>query len=327
MKSSFKIFTVGVCVAIIALMSSITGMESVGAVNNICSKPKEDGVVWYTGNPTLVGWLDPGEVYEGTIEACNDNVEALSITAYPAPYSINQNDFYGTDFTSKGSWNKLADWISFPNGDTFTINSGQTIFIPFKITVPSNDSVIAGSQAAAIMLENNEVYGNQEESGVLSTKRFAWIVHADVNGGGLRQEGKVLSWKADGPLIFDNTNGINTYSLVENIGNVSFKAKYKLTITDSFRNNALAYEKETEKTMLPESKISNEFKWNEAPAVGWFRIREEITVFDKTETFEKMILIIPLWFIVVVVAILILLIWAIILKIRQHREKNRRLNS
>lgn len=316
--------------AILVAALCIISLSSCGEAGAIgyCDSPEADSVVWYRGDSvTRAGAMEPGQAYYGEIEACNSDVVTRKVKMETAPYSINQADYENVDFITKTPWNKLADWISFPDGDTYTIGTGETVFLKFRIQVPTDGTAISGTQTASIML--TDVFREDSDSsvGLQTEQRYLWMVTADINGAGLRQEGKIHRWQADGPLVFDNTKGIKTYSLVENTGNVNFTAKYKLKITDLWRNNALAYEAEAEKDIFPESKRANEFVWNEAPAIGIFNIKEEITVYDKTETFEKVVLILPLWFVIIVVAIIILLLWALILKIKKHREKNKRLKS
>jgi hypothetical protein len=306
--------------AIAAGLTAGLASTPVGA-EGVCENPKSDGIVWYLGGSrTFAGWLERGGTYEGQIEACNDSTETKTIEVYSAPYSVAQNDYTGPDFITQPSWNRIADWISFPDSDSYTIDSGQTVFIKFKITVPDDGTAISGSQSAAIMLEDTQVYGVEDESNVLSTKRFSWLVFADIRGDGLKWGGQTLEWKADGPVLFDNSNGVKTYSVIENMGNVSFQAQHDVVITDAFRNGEVVFEKSTEPTILPESKQASEFKWENAPALGVFNITETINYLDNNETYTKTVYIFPLWLLIILAAVIILLVIALILKIRQHRE-------
>jgi hypothetical protein len=312
--------------AIISVMALAMGLWStpVGA-EGVCDSPEPDGVVWYSGGSrTFTGWLEKGGTYEGQIEACNKNTETKVIEVYSAPYSVAQNDYTGPDFITQTSWNRIADWISFPDSDSYTIASGQTVFIKFKITVPDDGTAISGSQAAAIMLEDTQVYGAEDQSNVLSTKRFSWLVFADIRGDGLRWGGQTLEWKADGPVLFDNSNGVKTYSVIENLGNVSFTAQYHVVITDAFRNGEVVFERDTEPTILPESKRANEFKWDNAPALGVFNITETINYYDNNETYTKTVYIFPLWLLIILAAMIVLLVTALILKVRKHHEKRQK---
>jgi hypothetical protein len=320
MKWNIKVLITCALAVGLALSAGLT-TQPVGATSNFCDSPKPDGLVWYVGRPvTEAGWLEKGATFESQIEVCNDNTETRQLNVYATPYSIAQNDYTGVDFISKTTWNKLSEWISFPAGDNFTIASGQTIYIPFKITVPTDGSAITGSQAASIMLEGAQVYGDGDESAVLSTKRFLWVAYANINGDGLRQSGDILEWRADGSVLFSNENGLNTYSLIENTGNVSFTSQHHVTITDLFRNEAVAYDKEGKMMIMPESKRANEFKWGEAPAAGLFKITEQISYLDQVKHFEKIVLIFPLWLLIIVAIIIVLLVAALIMKIRNYRE-------
>jgi len=309
------IFALGLCLSL-----SFTP-ESAGAAG-ICDTPENDGVVWYSGGPkTKAGWLEKGDSYEGVIEACNDNVNAQIINIYTTPYSISQNDFSGADFISQNSWNKLAEWISFPDGESYIIQSGETIFIDFKIDVPNDGTVISGSQASSIMLEGAEVFGESEENSVLSTKRFAWLVFADINGDGLRWGGNTYEWNTNGPIVLDNKDGIKTGLIIENSGNVNFDVKSHVAISDAFKNDKVIFEKDSEMTVFPESKRANEVKWEEAPALGLFNVTETVSYLDKNETFTKTILMFPLWLLLIIAVIIVLLIVALVLKIRNSKSK------
>ena len=320
-KTSSILFAIILGVAFFLPGSNVSALGS-------CENPEADSVIWYKGNSvTRAGTLEPGQSYYGEIEACNSDIVARKVKMSTAPYSINQADYENVDFMTSNDWNRLADWISFPDGDTYTIESGQTVYLKFRIQVPSDGSAIGGTQSASLMLTDVFREEGSENVGLQTEARYLWQVTADINSSDLRREGKITSWWADGILVFDNSNGLKTKSIIENTGNVSFMADYHVTFYDVFRNNAIAYEADAEKEILPESSRANEFKWNEAPAVGWFKVVEEITVYGKTETFEKTIFVVPLWFIVIVVAIIILLIWALILRIKQRHDKNKKLKS
>jgi hypothetical protein len=319
MKQSIRGAITGLmALAIVFAAASIS--QPVGAVSGICDDPQDDGLVWYIGGPTTkAGWMDPGAVYEGQIEACNANSAGRKISVSSSPYSVSQSDYIGIDFISKNSWNMLADWISFPSGDSYEIASGQTIYIPFKITVPSDGSAIAGSQAAMIMLEGGEIYGSTEQSSLLSTKRFGWAVFADINGADLHQSGQIEQWKADGPLLLDNRDGLNVFSLMENTGNVSFNSRHELVITDLLRDKVV-YENQSEMSILPESKRANEQKWDQLPALGLYKVQEQISYLDQSVPHEAIVLVVPLWLLIIIAMIIILLVAAIVIKVREHRK-------
>jgi hypothetical protein len=284
-----------------------------------CDTPEKDGLVWYTGESrTRIGWLNPGDSYDGEIEACNGDIIDRSVVPSTEPYSINQGDYKTPDFMTATDWNKLADWITFDK-DRYDLSPSETIYIKFHVQVPSDGTAFTGSQAASIMLTDvfNDTDGGQ--TGLMTEKRVLWMVTANINGSDIRYGGDLLEWNASGWLVFDNGD-VWTRSLLENTGNMSFTAKHHLVIKDLWRNEAVVYEKEAENDVYPNNKRANEFRWEEAPIFGLFKISEQISYFDETKNFEKIILIIPLWLLIIIAAIILLLIMAIILKIREHHK-------
>jgi hypothetical protein len=78
-----------------------------------------------------------------------------------------------------------------------------------------------------------------------------------------------------------------------------------------------------ENYVLPEKNRKSEMKWEGAPSLGVFKVTHEVTIpaLNKTSTFTKTVIIIPLFLVVIILLILAVLVLKIVLVIKKRTAK------
>lgn|GEM_PF-6618356 len=265
-----------------------------------------------------------GDVLTGKIEVTNSFNEVKEVKVWAVPFSVAENGVY--DFFTEGTLTEVSKWLSLEK-EVYTVPAQGSIDVNWTITVPRNWT-LGGSQTAALKFHTVGSDNTEKEvSGYVTqtTSNFAWLFLLNMDGEGVVRGGKILSW--DVPMIiFDGENGITAKTTYKNDGNVNFQIKSHITMYDAF-NGVLAYENDKTTMIMPETQTEITQHWDGSPAIGVFRVSEEIDVLGNTEKFEKLVLVVPLWFVIIVIGILLLLIWALVLKIREYHKRQKRLNS
>jgi hypothetical protein len=261
--------------------------------------------------------LNEGESFASQIEIQNNNDETVTVSLTPSPYSYGPANEYLPDYSTQKAYTQLANWIRLPRGDKYNIMAGETISVDYNFTVP--EGAIGGSQSAAILIHTEQPEESTRDVGVSGRSNFAYVIIANINGQSLREGGQVVRW--DTPWIVLDESEIKIESAIENTGNINFMADYKLTINEWFDSQKIAYQESKRVDVLPESGRMVDHKWADAPALGLFKVKEEVKFLDETKMFERTVLIFPMWLLIIVIAIILLLVTALVLKIRSYREE------
>jgi hypothetical protein len=302
----FKRILPGVILSVMAVMMIVGGFAQASSK------------IWVHGDGyTRIGWLEKGEVYNGQIEIWNEGTEAREVALEVTPYTIDQNDGSTKVFNSRTPRTELADWVTFPGGSKYTFAADETRKIDYTMTVPID--AITGSQSAAISVYGVNDNGNSDVTGAVVEGKFMWVLFADINGDPIIEKGAVTSWDIDW-IIFDNTM-TTSKTTIENQGNLNFVAKTHLKFADFF-GGAVAFEDEQENMVLAESKRVVSQNWAGAPALGLFNVSQEVSYLDTTERFNKVVLIVPIWLLIIFAIVIALLILALITKIRERNKKS-----
>lgn len=313
-----------------AMLLVIAGVFiSSGLIIDTYAEDTKKETVWaQSGGKTVIDDIKPGEKYENTIQLWNDSSKPSISTFTVKHYGVDANGGYGyvNEHETRAT---MHDWLTYANGThdiEYIMQPNETIEVPYKIQVPS-DWTISGSQTTAIVISSREYDVKREtQEGINIETEYVHVVYANIDGDeDLEYKGRILEWRVPF-IVFDNNDGLGASTIIENIGNATFSANITTEIYDK-SNGKLVYSKNSEPYIFPDSSKETTQTWREAPAIGLFDVRGEVTVNGQTEKFEKTVLIIPLWFVIIIVAIVLLLLWALVLKIRQHRNKTKRLKS
>lgn len=262
--------------------------------------------------------LKPGETYTSSITVMNIGAEAFDYKVEATPYHVTDEN-YSPDYEQQTEFTQISQWITFDqNTVKGKLKPCATVDVDYTIKVPTD--VPDGGQYATIAAETSD--GNSSDSMVQTINRVAMLLYADVPGN-TKKEGKVLENNIDG-IRFEPP--ISVSSLVENTGNVDATAKYSVKVTPFFGGESVFSNEDnpTELDILPQSKRYNTISWDGSPQLGLFWVEQSIEFAGQTNTNKKLVLITPLWFAIIVLAIIVAFIAWIISRIiaRNKNKKN-----
>lgn len=257
--------------------------------------------------------LEPGTTSTGTFEVQNTGLKAYDFVLGVDPYSVTDEN-YSIDSETRTAYTDIVDWITFSQNEGH-VEPNQNQEITVTVTVP--DDVPAGGQYAMIyaeMVRDDE----PESTGVAVNHRVALLVFSEVEGN-TRREGQVLETKI--PTILFNPP-ITATSLVENTGNVHTTATYTLQVFPLFGDEEVYTNEENPATLtiLPETQRFNSISWDGAPQLGIFRVKQTVTIFDDTQTIEKIVFLCPIWFLFLILLIIFFVIFWLVSRARSRRR-------
>lgn len=292
--------------------------------------------------------LVPGEHLEGSITATNEGRLPFRLTLEATPYHVD-GDNYDPNFSTDNAYTKLKNWISFPEPECI-LEPGQSVAAQYIIDVPADAP--SGGQYAAIMFQNaildtNEPDSASNASTVQVQPRIAAVLYAHIDGGELRESAALTYHSLPGIVIGDT---LSVASTIENDGNIDFYARQSLTIRNFFTGREITAPEIT--TPDPNSSNSNTASPTAAPLaetlillpgtsrtslirwrlpdtgtfpIGLFRVTQTITFLDQTHTFERLLVVCPIWLALAILFLVALsVIWLILslLKRRKTHQNN-----
>ncbi|MDR1196706.1 MAG: hypothetical protein LBL08_00275 [Candidatus Nomurabacteria bacterium] len=272
----------------------------------------------------------PGGKYEGRFRVRQTGHETSQIVAEIKPMTAYKNYEVETDRTQITKWTTFklegCDVDKVEDGKTyFTMRSKEECYLNYYISVPQN--AMGGSQNSAIMVRTetrDDVGAKSGNAGVSYQYQFAYAVYSDVDGPGAVYAGKVLENNVPW-ILFEPPLGVS--SLVENTGNLDFMTKYEVKMNNWFGGKEV-YNRSWEGLTFADSKYEDGTQWAEAPVLGLFEVTQTINLLDEkvenqtSSTVTKLVLIIPIWLVLIIIGIILLLIWALYLRIKGKKEKS-----
>lgn len=270
--------------------------------------------------------LTPGETYEGTIKVVNGASSTgamqyqVTIGSY-APVHGNSKDSYGgVDVVTRSNYNIMMDWTTIDKS-TGTLDSNSTAVITYKIKVPKDAP--AGAQYMSLVVSDTTPKNNgDEKSGfnIESKYQLASIVYANVAGETV-EKGSITENSM--PSVLTN-NKLEATSMVKNEGNIYTDANYTLQVWPMFSDEEICTNEEKVETsmVLPETERYH-VQTCELPAVGVFKAKQVVSIFNEKSVLEKTIIVCPIWLMIIILAILIGIIVAIIIIVKKHSMKSR----
>lgn len=267
--------------------------------------------------------LRPGQHFEGSVVVYNVGKVPFEFNASAAPYQVKDND-YNPDFSSTSESTAMANWISFPE-TKFSVKPNQSAEVKFVVDVP--EDIPGGGQYAAIIIRTEDAV--RQEAGIDVIGQIAALVYGHIAGDELRATGALQNYQFPS-LMFGGEFKIS--SVIENTGNVDFKASETLTIKDFFTNRETMNPESindagypvgtTSATVLPGTARTFKMSWKDAPQIGLFKVKHTISYLDEELVTEKVVLLCPLWLIVLVAIVLaLMIIWLIMSLVGYRKEK------
>lgn len=260
-----------------------------------------------------LGTVEPGKVYNGEFEVWNQGNKTAEYEIDIAPYSIT-NEKYEPTYDQNSIYTEITNWIK-TSAQSGIIEPGKIDKIDFTITVP--EDAHGGSQSAVIIIRLKQP-AESDSTAVETVQQLGYLVFGNVDGDITRTakilENKIPSFIFDPPII--------ATSVVENTGNVYTNASYTLQVFPLFGNEEVYTTEENPelKVIFPETKRYSEISWEGAPALGIFRVKQTIKIFDEVSEVEKLVFLCPLWFIAIILLLIFLIIFWIVSRVRGRRE-------
>ena len=269
--------------------------------------------------------LVPGETYKGEIQVANSNDNknilkyAASVGSFREVGDDDGKDDYGTvDHVTRSDKNQIMDWIKLGK-EKGSVAPNETDVLTYTIEVPKDAP--AGGQYATIIIrdETNDSEDTNGNVAIQNVIQFASIIYAEV-AGETREAGEILENLAPS-VVLDGPFQVS--SMVKNSGNVHTDAEYILQVWPLFSDDEIySNEEEPMKSLiLPDSERYNVQTWDKSPAVGIFRVKQTVKIYDDVSTVEKLVIICPLWLIIVIVLGIFAIIAVIVAKIRKNTRK------
>jgi hypothetical protein len=256
--------------------------------------------------------LEPGTVTDGTFKVINTGSNELVFKVYATPFYVNDNDYDNLQFANENNRTQLSRWISFDQTD-YTLAPSATAVIAYRISVP--DSVPAGGQYAAIMAES--IPANSGE-GIAAASRVGMLVYSSIAGTTI-EDGKILGNNIGG---WYQTSPVKTTINVRNDGNTDFTVSSTLKVYNVF--GAEVYNSGVrENQVLPETSRNIPLDWESDSRVGFYTIKQEVTTLGKSETFSRVVLLMPAWLLIILIVIIVAVIALIVIKLRGSSAKNK----
>jgi hypothetical protein len=255
--------------------------------------------------------LEPGKRYSGSFTISNTGTMPFDFRVYVKPFAI------GVDcvdrYEESNDFNMMTRWVNFDQNNYYGIQPDQVQTVNFHIDVPKDAP--AGGQYVVIFAEQGDFDPNSGAA-IGVNKRIGYKFYADLGGTNVTA-GKVESVNQKG--LFWNPPIVSS-SHVRNTGNIDFVEKHTITITGL--NGEEVYTKSQELTVLPDTCRKIEHKWDGTPSFGIFWVENRIEFLDKEQFSEKrLVIVLPIYIVVIFGIMIALLIWALVVKLRDGRVK------
>ncbi len=263
--------------------------------------------------------LEPGKTYTGKISIVNpaDATQDFHYIASVSPYGVMGED-YAADLVTVTNRSEIVKWIkiSEPSG---SIKPNETKDVEFTISVPENAP--AGGQYAAIAVSSNDSSNVSEGVAVKNVFEMASLVFATV-AGKTEHKGEILNNSVPGFVV---KNPVTLSALISNEGNVHEDATFVISATNVFTGDVILPTEENEgrynELIMPETTREIKREISSLPALGIIKVNQTIYYQGKVDTVEKNIIICPIWFMILLLATVLAIIFAIVGIVKKHKRK------
>lgn len=263
--------------------------------------------------------LAPNQIYEGSVKVQNIGRLPFTATFSTRPYQV-LNENYDPDFSTENSYTKLHNWITFDREEV-ELQPQEEVEVKFTVTVPGD--IPGGGQYAAIIVETRD--GADENAAIRTIGQLAGLVYAHVEGeehiGAVLMSHSLPGFRLGSPFEASVT--------VKNDGNIDFRMAHTLTVYDFFTGKEVltpggVVDGKTPgmstPIVLPATSRTNTIAWEGAPQLGVFKAVQKVTFLDQEYTFEKIVILCPIWLAgIMLVFIALMVIW-VILRIRKRKH-------
>ncbi|MDR3298082.1 MAG: hypothetical protein LBT19_01785 [Candidatus Nomurabacteria bacterium] len=258
-----------------------------------------------------LGYLEPGETYTREITLVNSGDETRTFRVLTSSFWVEDEKYEVKWGVSESQYGKIASWTDIDPIKVHEVKAGEQYVFKYRISVPKNQ---AGGAQRLMVTINMGVTGG--EKFINTETHINTLVFANIEGD-VHSGAEIVSQNIEG---FSFTPSINTISTLKNTGDVDLDVTYKVAVSNFFGGDEV-YTTGEEKVLMTESARSFEQKWGDAPMLGIFRVKQEITLMGETHEFNGVTIICPLWLILAVVLIIVAIV--VYLMYKQSARKRR----
>lgn len=267
--------------------------------------------------------LKPGSELDYSIIVSNVGTESFNFSVYAAPYTIVDED-YNVSFSNETNRSQIVRWIKFiaDDGslvDTYkgSVEAGAKKAVSYRISVP--EDVPSGGQYATIFAQTDTPESSSNTSGLKTVSRIGMVVYGRSEGE-TEDSAEIAEYNVPGFLF---AGPVSVKSLVKNTGNTDFEARYKLTVK-SITGNEL-YTAEDSHNILPDTARRENLSWENTQFMGIFQVTYRVEALDQVREETHLVIIMPVYMIIIFIALLTILIVWIIMMNRKRKERKSRL--
>ena len=263
--------------------------------------------------------VNPGESFEASFKISNS-----SGSTQDTYYKIEIEPFYMSEkneiqYEAEGDSGKIVEWTTLNIPAEGKLVPNETKEVVFTIDVP--ESAPAGGQYAAIIVTEKPEKEKDEGVTVNNIFEMASLIYADVEGETVH-EGEILENNISG---FVTGAPIMVGALVNNNGNIHESATITIEAKDFFTGAVIVGSDDVSghysELVMPETTRRIEREIREGlPALGVIHVEQKIDYNGKTSVEAKNVIICPIWFLVLIIAVIASLVFVIIRIVRKHRK-------
>jgi hypothetical protein len=202
------------------------------------------------------------------------------------------------------------------NGDIyFTMRPQEECFVKYSIKVPETPP--SGAQYMSIFIEQ---VPKEEAEGVEHLNRFGILLRGNVNDGKASISGKIIQqttpfWVVSGAL--------ETTTTIKNDGNMDFNAEIELEVKKLFGGVAYKTEEPVRYAIMAETTRVVPSDWNE-PKMGIYKVKQTVRMLGTENIKEGWCLVMPMWFLMVVLAALVVCVLAVVYGRKEKRSNSKK---
>lgn len=266
--------------------------------------------------------LKAGEVYRGSLNVAVPAAETddFSFEISLHPYGVS-GDKYDADIETVSDANQILDWIEFET-KSGNLEPNDVQKINFTITVPADAP--AGGQYAVIGVSSVAPEGTNE-SAVKDVFEMGSVIYAEIEGETVHS-GEIMDNTAPS---FVATGAPTTTVTLTNEGNVHETAVVTLRVKNVLTGEEIKLSEEEvnsyEAIVMPKTTREIRRGLDGLPRLGIFEIQQDVGYLGQTSNFSVVMAICPIWFMVLVAALILTIlgtIFGIIHKNHKKRLKN-----
>ncbi|MCL2174136.1 hypothetical protein FWH58_02495 [Candidatus Saccharibacteria bacterium] len=254
--------------------------------------------------------LEPGQRFDGSFKIINSGSEPFDFRVYVKPFAVGADCV--DQYEESGDFNIMTRWINFDQNNYYDIQPDQTQVVTFHVDVPKDAP--AGGQYVVIFAESGN-FDTQAGAAIGVERRIGYKFFANLGGENI-ESGKVESlkqktWFWEPPIIATGK--------IRNSGNTYFVGEHRIEITTL--GGKEKYTGSQEVDVLPDTCRRTEVTWEGTPSFGIFWVTNTVEFFGQEQfNSKKLVIVLPIYIVVIFSIMAILLIWALVLKIKGRHQ-------